>query len=637
MAYYGRRIPNQTKGVVTRPTAGLNEYNPASEVNDNYLTDCIDVEPYRLHALEFWGETVLAKILATHGDNIGTVRAVLASDASIDEEYTYTFYVLTLHRTTGWRILKVYYSPTSTSITTYAMTTTSSAYSASIEASAAIFKTEVETYYCFIISSDQRIHSVTSGGVYINEPIPFTPKKMVAHANRLFIIDTRNVLWWCRAGDMFSWYAAGYDDDGISASQNMANGAYTITSQPNVLRYITFSHTVVDTVDTLGSIALVGITASGSSDSETITLQAGGRVVSKRQYSSVTSATQADWVIGGTTADTILIGVGPIGPIQLLADAGYWTFEEEPYLVDLCVLGSSIYIFGENNIYIFRGTSPDTFSKQSIISGIGCKQLENSFGYSTLTVSSNVAYFIYEGSVYQFDGNSMPRIISRPVIVNNASTNGVFGGIAPFTNASWVVSSDVYNLYVYNNTVGLNTSYYVYEFETKTWWKKSGLTKTDVGTANNIYLRFVPSYTKIRTILFVTIDDAASPTWFFSFALGIRQGTTVPFITTKAYNTGASDEGTLTELVLLVKGTNADTATIKVWYSLKESGTDFTAIETFTNYVMNSDIQVIKIYMPSGFVARAHHYRIKVQVTPGTHPVYLYDIERRFRVIGRSR
>ena len=58
------------------------------------------------------------------------------------------------------------------------------------------------------------------GTTFGDVDLPFYPKKIVAHVNRVFIIDIENKLWWCRAGDFYTWYGLEQDDDYIVTSTN---------------------------------------------------------------------------------------------------------------------------------------------------------------------------------------------------------------------------------------------------------------------------------------------------------------------------------------------------------------------------------------------------------------------------------
>ena len=96
--------------------------------------------------------------------------------------------------------------------------------------------------------------------------------------------------------------------DYIVASTNLKVGAYTIANQPTAASRISFLVTTNGTVDTLGTIAIVG-TVDGGADSETVALVANKRVWSTKVYTALTSLTGAGWVIdAGNDNDTIKIG-----------------------------------------------------------------------------------------------------------------------------------------------------------------------------------------------------------------------------------------------------------------------------------------------------------------------------------------
>ena len=93
-------------------------------------------------------------------------------------------------------------------------------------------------------------------------------------------------------------------------STNMANGAYTLanTTMPtDGGRLITATITAVTGNDTPGTITVVGTDLRGEALTEVITLTAGGSATGSSVFRTVTSITQAGWVIN-TGNDTIVIG-----------------------------------------------------------------------------------------------------------------------------------------------------------------------------------------------------------------------------------------------------------------------------------------------------------------------------------------
>ena len=96
------------------------------------------------------------------------------------------------------------------------------------------------------------------------------------------------------------------------ASVNMANGAYTIANASPTFAggvQIVATITAVTGNDTPGTLTVVGTDLAGNVVTEVITLVAGGTATGSKVFRSVTSATQAGWVIN-TGNDTIVVGHG---------------------------------------------------------------------------------------------------------------------------------------------------------------------------------------------------------------------------------------------------------------------------------------------------------------------------------------
>lgn len=96
-------------------------------------------------------------------------------------------------------------------------------------------------------------------------------------------------------------------------SVNMKVGAYTLDETTRGIDgagQVTLTHTAGDTVDTLGTVTIVGTDLSGQTITEVLTPSSGATVTSSKWFKTVTSATGAGWVIDGveSTEDTITIG-----------------------------------------------------------------------------------------------------------------------------------------------------------------------------------------------------------------------------------------------------------------------------------------------------------------------------------------
>jgi hypothetical protein len=99
--------------------------------------------------------------------------------------------------------------------------------------------------------------------------------------------------------------------NGYKTSVDMANGAYTLDANAPTFgcRHVTITRTVVNAADTPGTITIVGKDLAGQTISEVMTPGAHSILVtSTKFFASVSSATQAGWVLGAAAADTIVIG-----------------------------------------------------------------------------------------------------------------------------------------------------------------------------------------------------------------------------------------------------------------------------------------------------------------------------------------
>ena len=95
-------------------------------------------------------------------------------------------------------------------------------------------------------------------------------------------------------------------------SVNMANGAYTIANaSPTFAGGVLIVATITGVTgnDTPGTLTVVGTDLAGNVITEVITLVAGGTATGAKVFRSVTSATQAGWIIN-TGNDTIVVGHG---------------------------------------------------------------------------------------------------------------------------------------------------------------------------------------------------------------------------------------------------------------------------------------------------------------------------------------
>lgn len=93
-------------------------------------------------------------------------------------------------------------------------------------------------------------------------------------------------------------------------STNMANGTYTVANASPTWSggcLVTATITAVTGNDTPGTLTIVGTGLHGLAQSETLTLVAAGTATSTKVFRTITSLTQAGWVIN-VGNDTIVVG-----------------------------------------------------------------------------------------------------------------------------------------------------------------------------------------------------------------------------------------------------------------------------------------------------------------------------------------
>lgn len=646
VAYYGKRPSVQAHSVMTRPAAGLSEFMPATEINDNNLSACLDVFPYKNEALKLYSTDDNGITLSNGGDGRVLYGITLADKEVFDDmallvSNSTSTYIYTLsHANTPYA--------TAFDITSLALVVNDD----DAIYSGCVFNTEAQAFAVFSSNLSKKIiwcDKTTTGSV----ALPFYPKKMLAHANRIFILDTGNKIWWCRAGDFHTWYGLEEDADYITTVTNVANGTYTIAKQPDVTRPLMITITKVVTLDTLGTITLVGTAYDSSAQTEVITPVEGVNITTK-SWKTLTTATQAGHTASGT-ADTITIGIAPVGTGIVQEDQGYATLEREDTLCDFCVISGSIYIFSRSNIYVFSGTSPDTFSIQQSVSDIGVSESTYSSFYY-LATAQNKAYFVFNNDIYEFNGSDAPRVISRPTFNNGSVSNNIYGSIAPTMietfpadgtqNYRCALSADSSYLYLYQTgfrigagyLVSDKTNYYMYNIIERSWWYMSGINIAYAVGSTDFRSLFLPRHSKSG--MTNIISDITNNMWGFQCPLGVMNDTNgEPYLITKAFNTIPSEDGTLTGIVLSVKSIATATAGIVISYSTTDDADDFVECWSDSDYHFNGDLEQIEIPLHASVLQRVHHYRLKLQVTldASRNAVYLYNIERIYRTIGRSR
>lgn len=639
------------ESILNYPAAGLNEYTPSNSIGENHLSDVLDVKGYREHAIMFNADTTGTRSFIGGGTNEGKVVGAIESEFSKPQDDYFEFYGMSV-KSSEWNLfISKHTLEVSASITKFEMTVPSvPSYSAVVDVrfSKSIFRTEANVFYCFTSSLHTRLHYVKYNyeketNEYGFVDLPFYPASMTAHANRLFIIDTKNKVWWCKAGDLFSWYSMEYDDDAIMAESTMGNKTHTITGQPNVARVFTATSTSTDTPDTRGKLTITGTNVLGNALTATLTLYE-GRVQTAEAFLTIDTVVQSEWTQNGATPDKIEFGVGPVGSGYVVDDAGFWTLDGEPYVFELFTLANALYISAGVSLYAFRGYSYENFSLQKIVSNLGNPNAAV-FGYKNVAAIRNTIYFRSGAEIYEFNGESAPEIISRPVYINGNLVNGILGGIdlaLNFSVSDWVLESDTNNLYVYTKQANPSI-YYRFNYETRTWWKHSGWSKDNFSLTDNLFVRLVPRFDNDNVIPFIWTEPESGENSFAYIVrkgiYGITQGSNYPYVVTKSYQTSPSQVGTLTSIILAVKSEKDKTADIEVSFDTSENSTEFTRIWSVKSHIFTGDLEILEIPLAGSSVVNQHHYRLKISVSnmKDDSPVYLYNFERRFRVRGYSR
>lgn len=640
-SYYNKNIPGQYQGVSSRLSVGLDSYKPANTINDSAYSDMLDVELVYDEALKFaQTASISGGAFKDATDNDGIILSALAIPGVCNAKVSTNGYALLVYDkvTKKWYISVVKDSDGSITryeVTSYGLPVPADAFDPNMTDytySVSAFYTDAAIYICFTCDySKELVYLDYTNSEVGSIELPFYPKRMVSHANRLFIADTGNAIWWCRAGDIFSWYGTEYDNDRLMTSTALADGVQTLTAQPDVPRPVSATVTAVGTADTLGTITFVGKSVNDKDLTETHDLII-GTVQTLQSYDTVTSATVSGHTAAGT-ADNIEIGVAPVSGGYVQDDAGYWTIESETSLSEICVLSNNLYIFALDNIYIFKGYSPETFTLNRIVADIGIKQQE--IPKKWLATINNSSYFYNNGDIYEFNGYDSPRIISHSIETNGSVNNYLYGGIPKLTDVYEIVA-DNNNLYVYNAQYASHTSNYVYvfNFDSRTWWKRSSFSKTNSLFSTNLFkVQLVPLASTDDVVAFISVDATASY-YDMYYILGHKEAT-LPYISTKCFNTNPSEVGSISDILISLQGTADNFADISLYISNTVSGS-FTLVKQYANYKMTGDLQILRIPMPIQSVANQHHYRLKLQIY-STVDIYMYALERRFRTKGYSR
>lgn len=519
--------------------------------------------------------------------------------------------------------------------------------------SSAVFMTEKDSYVVFSSSTSDKLLYYTNGTTgYVQ--LPFSPKKIVTHTNRLFAIDTQNKVWWSRIGDITSWYGVEYNVDSVMPFRVMKNIKYNSYSthgmtwlddiELNAIRPITCTTIKKGIADNYGTVTITGINAIDEEIEEEIEPLANQTVQTIQSFKVITKIEQTGHSTNEDVTDLIMFGVAPVGSGFVQDDAGYATVESEMTLSDLCVLSGNLFIFSPRSIHIFRGNQPDNFSLSQFVNDVGMNDTKPPTAIRQLTVIKNTAYFMYSDNLYEFNGYDMPRPVSHKVEVHGSTSNYVYGGVKLY-GTDYSVVSDNENVYVYSamySPVDTESNYYyIFNPKNRTWTKMSGITISNDKLVRTVLFRsayhkgivsaigytgaLLPSNDHYTQMYVVKSDGR--------YMLGHYKGVS-PYVITKAFSGSPSENLTMTSLILSVQGDTDTTTDLEVSASKSAKGNVFTTFKRLHGFKFTGDMQVIEVPLPPGIVARDILYRIKIQ---STNRIRFHNIERRFRVLGHSR
>lgn len=664
-SYYGRMAQGQMQAINTRITSGLNEYTPSHRIDDNYLSSALDFIPSKNESIYF-NSTPTYSLFRGDADcrGLGMVYCAIADRFEETATVFKDHLLLVSSLPTSGDVIDTFTdlniaNPNTATVTKTTFSISAHSFRRYRKMSMCLFQTDAKRYVCFVNGNTSKLlyYDYTAVNVI---PLPFIPIKVVSHYSRLFCLDNGNKVWWCRAGDLTSWYGAETDDDYLKATGNMQATVYTLLHTTlDVPRPWTATITRDGLQDTYGDMTVIGTDSQDNAQTEARALDVGLNIGYK-SFKTISSMRTANWVTSGN-ADDIKLGVGAVGNGYVQQDAGYWSMEQERTLIDMAVIGNSLFIFSDVNVYELSGYSPDTFNLAKRIVDIGCDSSQTIIdsyylNMPLMTTSNNTIYFVFAGDIYEFNGNDYPRIISRPLEANGASINGMFGGIEPDTLVTYSLVADKDYLYYYQTAFDDSVTddvegnqyiqLYIYKFDlrSRSWWKISGFSSMNTHENDFVSAYYVtePDRSGLYSIFsFQQYDNgiSANEQWILNTHIGFNP-VEKPYFITKSYNTNPSEKSTLTQIIMQLESRTWPSAfTFRISYSLTNDKDDFVPLYEDFEHIFDGSIENITVNVGNSAIAKASNYRLKFEVDDFTDGVYafIYNIERRFRVMGRTR
>lgn len=593
MGFYKNTIPNQKIGYVSNPVEGLNEYPSPINIRDNQFSDCLDVVPYRENAVKFNYQAVASAV--------GSGASGYANESIADIGTDGVSYIYSIGNYS--RDAFASYAGTTVTVTLANHGLSAGNYFyiefETISGSGTFQVGYVSDANTFVYTSTTSLTASDNCDIilgYITKINLFTDTYTQSNITSLgyptYAPDSK-----VYSSCLFSTEASNYVVFSYSALKKLF---YHNGSSVAAVTIPFYPHKLITHANRIFAI----------DDKNKLWWSAAGDFKDA-----------ADWYGSGTTESSVV------------EDSGYWTVERERKLSEIAVIGNTLYIFGTNSIYAFSGYDYDTFALQVIVPDVG---VANGYNVRHLTQTGNVVYFISGNDIYEFDGSTAPRVISRSIEINGTLSNGVLGSI-DLTDSNYnFISSDENRVYVSAGAYGILSTHdpvlYVFEIRNRTWWKYSGINTDATGIGTVFAYRYFNSQNRDTT--YAVVSDIDSNKFYAFESIGFT-GDTIPFVVTKAFSTLPTDKQTLTSLALQFQAAEDADLYIHVQLSTSAEDDDFETIKEYDHYIANGKIETLELFLPIRLVSRASHYRVKIQISNAI--CYLYNIERRFRTTGRSR
>ena len=240
-SFYGKRASNQGASILSSMNMGINEYTPATEINDGALSDLMNVFPYKDSVLEFSVNDTVTPIMAYDDTKKGTAMASIAFRLPSGQEcigslvnYGTDWYVDVVSTMTAGRSRRTL---TAGKVPPAPVAPETNVYQYSY--GACLFSTQAYNYVVFSCDRAEYLWGIkipTTGALSytlfeVALPTGIAFRRIVSNNNRIFGA-CRNTLWWCKAG-AFDAALAGdwYGGAGATAYVNEDAGYWNVETE----------------------------------------------------------------------------------------------------------------------------------------------------------------------------------------------------------------------------------------------------------------------------------------------------------------------------------------------------------------------------------------------------------------------